>query len=62
MEMKYTDITVRTKLDEKTFKRFARFDMLVLRKKWIRPAVFSLIIHAGVRKLGWVKDGDLKLN
>ena len=46
MEMKYTDITVRTKLDEKTFKRFARFDMLVLRKKWIRPAVFSLIMIA----------------
>ena len=46
MEMKYTDITVRTKLDEKTFKRFARFDMFVLRKKWIRPAVFSLIMIA----------------
>ena len=46
MEMKYTDITVRTKLDEKTFKRFARLDMLVLRKKWIRPAVFSLIMIA----------------
>ena len=28
---------------------------------FILPAVFSLIIHAGVRKLGWVKDGDLKL-
>ena len=46
MEMKYTDITVRTKLDEKTFKRFARFDMFVLRKKWLRPAVFSLIMIA----------------
>ncbi len=29
---------------------------------FVLPAVFSLIIHAGVRKLGWVKDGDLKLN
>lgn len=28
---------------------------------FVLPAVFSLIIHAGVRKLGWVKDGDLKL-
>ncbi len=29
---------------------------------FVLPAVFALIIHAGVRKLGWVKDGDLKLN
>ncbi|MBP5223831.1 MAG: PTS sugar transporter subunit IIC, partial [Lachnospiraceae bacterium] len=28
---------------------------------FVLPALFSLIIHAGVRKLGWVKDGDLKL-
>ena len=46
MELQYTDITVKTKLDEKTFKRFARFDALVLRKKWIRPAVFALILIA----------------
>lgn len=46
MEMKYTDITVHVKLDEKTFKRFARFDMFALRKKWIRPAVFALILIA----------------
>ncbi|MBR5961668.1 MAG: YcxB family protein [Clostridia bacterium] len=46
MELKFTDITVSVKLDEKTFKRFARFDMLSLRKKWIRPAVFSLILIA----------------
>ncbi len=46
MEMRYTDITVRVKLDEKTFKRFARFDMLALRKKWIRPAAFALILIA----------------
>ena len=44
--MKYTDITVHVKLDEKTFKRFARFDMFALRKKWIRPAVFALILIA----------------
>ena len=29
---------------------------------FVLPAIFSLIIHAGVRKLGWVKDGDLKLD
>ena len=28
---------------------------------FILPAVFSLAIHAGVVKLGWVKEGDLKL-
>ena len=46
MELKFTDITVAVKLDEKTFKRFARFDMFALRKKWIRPALFSLILIA----------------
>ena len=44
MEFDYSDITVTVKLDEKTFKRFARFDMFSRRKKWIRPAVFSLIL------------------
>ena len=46
MELNYDSITVQVKLDEKTFKRFARFDTLVLRKKWIRPAVFALIMIA----------------
>ncbi len=27
----------------------------------VLPAIFSLAIHAVVRKLGWVKDGDLKI-
>ena len=40
------EIVIPVKLDERTFKRFARFDMFVLRKKWIRPAVFSLIMIA----------------
>ncbi|MBR0408736.1 MAG: YcxB family protein [Clostridia bacterium] len=40
------DITVPVKLDEKTFKRFARFDMLSLRKRWVRPAVFAGILTA----------------
>ncbi|MBQ7425195.1 MAG: PTS sugar transporter subunit IIC [Lachnospiraceae bacterium] len=28
---------------------------------FVLPAVFSFIIHVGVVKLGWVRDGDLKL-
>ena len=39
-------IVIPVRLDEKTFKRFARFDMFSLRRKWIRPAVFSLILIA----------------
>ena len=39
-------ITIPVKLDEKTFKRFARFDMLTLRRRWVKPAVFSLILIA----------------
>ena len=39
-------IVIPVKLDEKTFSRFARFDMFSLRKKWVRPAVFSLILIA----------------
>ena len=34
------------RLDEKTFRRFARFDMFSRRKKWVRPAVFALILIA----------------
>ena len=40
------DITIPVKLDEKTFRRFARFDMLRLRKRWVRPLVFALILCA----------------
>lgn len=39
-------IVIPVRLDEKSFKRFAFFDMFVLRKKWIRPLVFSLILIA----------------
>ena len=28
---------------------------------FILPAVLSLIFHAGVKKLGWVKEGDMKI-
>ena len=36
------EIVIPVRLDEKAFRRFARFDMLVLRKRWLRPAVFAL--------------------
>ena len=39
-------ITIPVKLDEKTFRRFARFDMLRLRKRWVKPLVFALILCA----------------
>lgn len=39
-------IVISVRLDEKTFRRFALFDMFSLRKKWIRPLVFSLILIA----------------
>lgn len=39
-------ITVPVKLDERTFKRFSRFDMFRLRKRWVRPVVFALILIA----------------
>jgi uncharacterized membrane protein len=28
---------------------------------FVLPAVLAPLINAGCRKLGWVKDGDLKL-
>ena len=37
-------IEIPVKLDEKTFRRFAWYDTLILRKKWIRPVVFSAIL------------------
>ncbi|MBR1711040.1 MAG: hypothetical protein IJ719_19800 [Clostridia bacterium] len=40
------EIVIPVKLDEKTFRRFARFDMLQLRRMWVRPAVFALIFCA----------------
>ena len=39
-------IVIPVRLDEKTFRRFARFDMFSLRRKWVRPLVFSLILIA----------------
>ena len=46
METNPEMITIPVKLDEKTFRRFAYFDMFILRKKWIRPVVFFLIMTA----------------
>ena len=40
------EIVIPVRLDGKAFKRFARFDMFRLRRKWVRPAVFSLILIA----------------
>ena len=39
-------IVISVRLDEKTFRRFARFDMLRLRKRWVKPALFALILCA----------------
>ena len=41
-----TEYTIPVKLDAKTFRRFCRFDMLRLRKRWVRPVVFALILIA----------------
>ena len=40
------EIVIPVKLDEKTFKRFARFDMFILRRHWVRPLFFSLLLTA----------------
>ena len=39
-------ITIPVKLNEKTFRRFARFDMLSLRRRWVKPLIFALILCA----------------
>ena len=44
--MSHTKITIPVRLDAKTFKRFGRFDMFVLRKRWVRPVMFALILIA----------------
>ena len=40
------EIVIPVKLGEKTFKRFARFDMFILRRHWRRPLIFSLVLTA----------------
>ena len=39
-------ITIPVKLDEKTFRRFARYDTLQLRRTWVKPAIFAGILCA----------------
>lgn len=40
------DIVVRVRMDARTFKRFSRFDTFRLRRRWVRPAGFALILCA----------------
>ena len=44
--MNRTEYTIPVKLDAKTFRRFSFFDTLRLRKRWVRPVVFALILIA----------------
>ena len=44
--MNRTEYTIPVKLDARTFRRFSRFDILNLRMRWSRPAVFGLILVA----------------
>lgn len=39
-------ITIPVRLDAKTFKRFSLFDAFILRRRWVRPAAFALILVA----------------
>ena len=53
-------ITVPVRLDKKTFKRFAWFDMFILRRGWVRPAIMSLLIPlAGVALLSPKENASL---
>ena len=40
------EIVIPVKLDAKTFKRFGWFNIFVLRKQWVRPAIFAAILAA----------------
>ena len=44
--MSAKEITIPVRLDGKTFKKFSRFDMFRLRRRWVRPVVFALILTA----------------
>lgn len=44
--MNRTEYTIPVKLDAKTFRRFSFFDTLKLRKRWVRPVIFALILIA----------------
>lgn len=42
--MSVNEIVIPVRLDAKTFKRFSRFDMFRLRRRWTRPAAFAAIM------------------
>jgi hypothetical protein len=44
--MNRTEYTIPVRLDAKTFRRFSWFDTLRLRKRWVRPTIFALILIA----------------
>lgn len=44
--MKRTEYTIPVKLDARAFRRFSYFDTLRLRRRWVRPALFALILIA----------------
>ena len=44
--MSRREYVIPVKLDARTFRRFSRFDALLLRRKWVRPAAFALIFTA----------------
>lgn len=44
--MTHNEITVPVRLDAKTLKRFSVFDTLRLRRRWVRPVGFALILTA----------------
>ena len=41
--MIHDTVTIHVRMDAKTFRRFGFFDTLVLRRRWLSPAVFSAI-------------------
>ena len=44
--MKRTEYTIPVRLDARTFRRFSWFDTLKLRRRWVRPVIFALILVA----------------
>jgi len=44
--MRKDSITVHVQMDAVTFKRFARFDTFILRRRWVLPIAFALILSA----------------
>ncbi|MBR2603123.1 MAG: YcxB family protein [Clostridia bacterium] len=55
------EITIPVRLDAKTFRRFACFDILIRKKRWVRPLVFALILigFAIVALLSWKSEAGM---